>query len=263
MLTVNNADIGFIGFGNMASAIAQGFLKSGEVKGSQIFACARDYEKLCARTDGLGISPCESATEVVNNSDIIFVAVKPYQVESVLAPLRESLEDKIIISVAVNVTCSDYERIIPGTAHISTLPNTPVSVCQGIFICEETHTLNEDQKSLVSSLLSLISMVKWVSPEYLGIAGTISGCGPALTSMFIEALADAAVKHGLPRQLSYELAGQMVAGTGALLVESGEHPAVMKDQVCSPGGTTIRGVASLEKSGFRGAVIKAIDKIQD
>lgn len=263
MLTVNNIDIGFIGFGNMATAIAEGLLKSGEISGSQIFACARDYDRLTVKTDSLGVSPCESAKEVVENSDVVFVAVKPHMVEEVMTPLRESLEGKIVVSVAVNVTCSDYERIIPGSSHVSTLPNTPVSVCKGIFICENEHTLDDNQKELVNELLSLISMVQWVSPEHLGIAGTISGCGPALTSMFIEALGDAAVKHGLPRQLSYELAGQMVAGTGALLVESGKHPAVMKDQVCSPGGTTIRGVASLEKSGFRGAVIKAVDKIQD
>ena len=263
MLTVNNIDIGFIGFGNMATAIAEGLLRTGEVSGSQIFACARNYDKLVSRADSLEIHPCRSPKEVVDSSDVIFIAVKPYMVEEVVSPLRESLEGKIMISVAVNVTCSDYERFIPGTAHVSTLPNTPVSVCRGIFICENEHTLDDDQKELVNGLLSLISMVQWVAPEQLGIAGTISGCGPALTSMFIEALGDAAVKHGLPRQLSYELAGQMVSGTGAMLVESGKHPAVMKDQVCSPGGTTIRGVASLEKSGFRGAVIKAIDKIQD
>lgn len=263
MLTLDNVDIGFIGFGNMAGAIAEGLLKTDRITASQIFACAKDFHKLTVKAEVMGITACKDAALVTESSDIIFVCVKPYLVKEVMEPLKDALSDKIVVSVAVGISCNDYEEIIPGSAHLSTLPNTPVAVRKGIFICENTHTLNDDQKKLIEELLSLVGMVKWVSPAHLGIAGTISGCGPALTSMYIEALADAAVKHGLPRQLSYELAGQMVAGTGSLLVESGKHPAVMKDEVCSPGGTTIRGVVSLETSGFRGAVIKAIDKIED
>ncbi len=105
-------------------------------------------------------------------------------------------------------------------------------------------------------------MVEVVDARHLGIAGTLSGCGPAFTAMFIEALSDGAVLHGLPRELSYQLASQMVVGTGKLQISTKRHPGAMKDAVCSPGGTTIKGVTALEQKGFRSAVIGAIDAIE-
>lgn len=263
MITLDNMDIGFIGFGNMAGAICEGLLASEAITSDRIFACSGNYDKLCKKAEALDITPCENSAQVVEKSDIIFIAVKPYMIEKAIEGAKDLLEDKIIISVAVGKDCDYFEVILPGTAHLSTLPNTPVSVLEGIFICEDKNTLSDDQKALVEELLSEISMVKWIAPHLFGIAGTISGCGPAFASMFIEALGDAGVKYGLPRQVAYELAGQMIAGTGKLLVESGKHPAQMKDEVCSPGGTTIKGVTTLEHKGFRSAVVKAIDKIQD
>ena len=106
-----------------------------------------------------------------------------------------------------------------------------------------------------------MGMVEFVDGKHLGIAGTISGCGPAFAAMFIEALSDGAVLYGLPRELSYKLASQMVAGTGKLQLATGRHPGVMKDGVCSPGGTTIAGVTAMERKGFRSAVIDAVDAV--
>ena len=121
------------------------------------------------------------------------------------------------------------------------MPNTPVAVGQGVILGEVKHSLSEKPiKAPKNSLAPLPWWKKW-KPTNSGIAGTITGCGPAFVSQFIEALGDAAVLHGLPRATAYRLAGQMVAGTGRLLVESGQHPAAMKDAVCSPGGTTIVG----------------------
>ena len=116
---------------------------------------------------------------------------------------------------------------------------------------------------LVQELFGHLGLVQPVASRLLGIAGTLSGCGPAFVSMFIEALGDAGVKHGLPRAMAYRLAGQMVAGTGRMQVETGAHPGAMKDAVCSPGGTTIVGVAELERGGMRAAVINAVDAIQN
>lgn len=263
MTDYRNTNIAFIGFGNMAQAIAQGFIRCGALKETQIYACAKNWEKLCKNTAEMGVHPCRDAAEAANYADIVFICVKPYLVSSVVEPIAEILHDKIVISVAVGVTFEDYEKILlPGTHHLSTLPNTPVSVGEGIFICEEQHSLTASQWETVRELLSKISMVQTIPAAQLSIAGTISGCGPAFASMFIEALGDAAVLHGLPRQLSYELAGQMIAGTGKLLVESKKHPGVMKDAVCSPGGTTIKGVAALEQGGFRAAIINAVDTIE-
>lgn len=262
MDTFKDLKIGFIGFGNMAQAIAYGFLRSGALEGGQLYACAKNYDKLRANTESRGIHPCETAAQAAEASDIVFIAVKPYMVADVIGPIADILKDKIVISVAAGVSFDDYEEILtPGTRHITTLPNTPVSVGEGIFILEEKHSLGGSFE-LVHSLLSTISLVHTVDSAHVSIAGTIAGCGPAFVSMFIEALGDAGVMHGLPRALAYQLAGQMVAGTGKLLVETGNHPGAMKDAVCSPGGTTIVGVATLERKGMRSAVIDAIDAIE-
>lgn len=133
---------------------------------------------------------------------------------------------------------------------------------EGIFITEDTHTLTDEEFTFAKELLETISLVKPVTPSQFSIAGTIAGCGPALTALFVEALGDAGVLHGLSRDLAYQLASQMIVGTGKMLVSSGMHPGVLKDGVCSPGGTTIVGVTTLERKGLRSAVIDAVDAIE-
>lgn len=256
--------VGFIGFGNMAQALAAGFVRTGALNPKQIVACARDREKLRRNTEPQGYSAFRTADEVVVAADLVIVAVKPYQVEAVLTPLRKALSAKIVVSVVAGYQFEEYERLLEqGTHHLSTIPNTPVSVGAGIIVCERQHSLSDAEYAEVSELLSHVGLVQAVDTAQMGIAGTICGCGPAFVCLFIEALADAAVKHGIARADAYRMAGCMVAGTGRLQVETGVHPAVLKDAVCSPGGTTIIGVAELERKGLRGAVIDAVDAIQE
>lgn len=247
----------------MAQALAEGFLYKKVLVANQIYACARDWDKLCANTQAKGMNACKTATELVNQSDVIIIAVKPYLIEEIITPIKDILQKKIVISVAAGYQFEKYESLLlPGTSHISTIPNTPVSIGEGIIIAENRHSLSEEEYKLVEELFSKISMLQFVDSNQLSIAGTISGCGPAFASMFIEALSDAAVKHGLPRDISYKLSSQMVAGTGKLQLATGKHPGEMKDAVCSPGGTTIVGVTTLERKGLRSAVIDAIDAIE-
>ena len=262
MLNFNNIKIGFIGYGNMASAIAKGFIASGAIQPEQIHAAARDYDNLERNAAELGITACKDASSLTDACDIIFVAVKPYQIKDVMAPLAGKLENKIIISVAAGIYHEDLESMMPGSHHLATVPNTPVSVCEGVFVCEETHSLTTEEFALVQRLLETISVVVFVDKNHMNIASTISGCGPAFAAMFIEALGDAGCKHGLTRDTAYALASQMLAGTGKMAVTAGKHPGQLKDAVCSPGGTTIVGVSALEQHGFRYAVIDAIDQIQ-
>lgn len=255
--------VGFIGFGNMAQAMAEGMIQGGALTPSQIYACAGNWEKLCENAKRFGVHGCKTAAEVAEKSDIVIAAVKPYLVETVLTPVLEILQRKVLVSVAVNFPFEKYEEfLLPGTHHLSTLPNTPVAVGEGIILCEEKHSLTEDEWKTVKELFSSMGMVETVDAGHLGIAGTISGCGPAFAAMFIEALSDGAVLHGLPRELSYRLASQMVVGTGKLQLVTGRHPGVMKDGVCSPGGTTIAGVTAMERKGFRSAVIDGVDAVQ-
>lgn len=254
--------IGFIGFGNMAQAMAKGLLVKEVVSAGQIYACAKNWDKLCGNAKKLGIWPCRDALELVQSVDLVVVAVKPYLVQQVLEPVKTVLKDKIVISVVAGYLFDQYEEILePGTHHLSTLPNTPVSVGEGVIVCEQKHSLTAEEYGVFEECFGAIALVQPVDTKQFGIAGTVSGCGPAYAAMFIEALGDAAVLHGLPRDLSYALASQMVVGTGKLQREDKVHPGEMKDAVCSPGGTTIVGVAALERNGFRSAVIDAIDAV--
>lgn len=258
----DNIKIGFIGYGNMASAIAKGLVASGALQPTQLYASARDYDKLCRNAVELGIQPCADTSSLADVCDILFIGVKPYQIKDVMMPLADKLDNKIIISMAAGVYHEDLEAIMPGSHHLATVPNTPVSVCEGVFVCEEKHTLTAEEAAFVQKLLEAISIIRFVDRAHMNIASTISGCGPAFASMFIEALGDAGCKHGLTRDTAYALAAQMLAGTGKMAVTSGKHPGQLKDAVCSPGGTTIVGVSALEQHGFRYAVIDAIDQIQ-
>lgn len=256
-------NIGFIGYGNMAQAIAKGLIGAKVCASGQIFACAGHYDKLCKNAEELGINAVKTAKELVGKVDFVILAVKPHQIESVTRPVVNELEHKVVISIAAGYTFEDYERLLnPGTHHISTIPNTPVSVGEGILVCEEKHSLSQEEFNLFKKLFSKIALVELVDSSQLSIAGTVSGCAPAYTAMYLEALADAGVKHGLARKTAYRLAAKMITGTGRLYLENETHPGIMKDAICSPGGTTIKGVASLEESGFRGAVIKAIDTVE-
>ncbi len=265
MATFDDLKIGFIGFGNMAQATATGLLRADAVAPGNVYACAKTWDKLVANTEPRGMVPCRDARAVAEAADVVFVAVKPYLVSEVCSPIAGVLArpGKVVVSVAAGMPFSAYEDILaPGTHHVSTVPNTPVSVCEGVWTCENVHSLTDEEYGLVSSLLGTTGLVVPVDTKLLGIAGTVTGCGPAFVAMFMEALGDAAVKHGVPRELAYELAGQMIAGTGKLAVETGQHPGALKDAVCSPGGTTIKGVVALERAGLRGAVIDAIDAIE-
>lgn len=261
-MNVNDVKIGFIGFGNMASAMADGWIASGGVEPGGMCACAGRYEALVPRCEERGMHACESPREVAETSDVVVVAVKPYMIESVLGPIVDVLAGKIVLSVAAGWDCAAYEGVVAGVHHLSTIPNTPVAINEGVIACEKASTLTAEEHDLVFFLLGLLGTPIEVETRLLSVAGTVGGCSPAFIAMVIEALADAAVKHGIPRAAAYEMVSQMVAGTAKLQMATGMHPGAMKDAVCSPGGTTIKGVAELEAAGMRSAFIRAIDVIE-
>ena len=235
---MSNPTIGFIGYGNMAQAIAEGLVAAGAIDGTDIVACAAHYDKLEKTTAKVGATPLRTAAEVADAADVVIIAIKPYQIESVIKP-------------------------IVGAMHIQcTIPNTPMAVGKGVLVTETDNTLTDAQNETFEKLFSSISLIERVDSAHMGIGMCIAGCAPAFTDMYIEALGDAGVKYGLQRATAYRLAAKMVEGVGALYLANETHPGAMKDAVCSPGGTTIKGVASLEESAFRGAVIKAVDAIE-
>lgn len=261
-MNLDTVKIGFIGFGNMASAMADGWIASGAVLAENMCACAGRYEALVSRCEVRGMRAFEDAAAVIEAVDVVVVAVKPYMIERVLGPVAQLLADKVVLSVAAGWDCEAYERVIPGTRHLSTVPNTPVAINEGVIACEKASTLTDADHELVFALLELLGSPIEVETRLLSVAGTVGGCSPAFVAMVIEALADAAVKHGIPRATAYPMVSQMMVGTAKLQLATGMHPGAMKDAVCSPGGTTIRGVAELEAAGMRSAFIRAIDAIE-
>ena len=256
--------VGFLGFGNMAQAMADGFLKAGALEGGAMCACAKRWERLQSTAGARGMVPCRDSREVAERSQVVVAAVKPYLMEEVLIPVKEALGGKVLISVAAGWSFEKLSALLGEEVHcLSIMPNTPVSVGEGVVLVEDRHNLTPQEFDTAWGLLSSLGTAVRLPSGQMGIAGTISGCGPAYVAMFLEALGDAGVLHGLPRELSYRLAAQMLAGAGKLQLETGAHPGTLKDGVCSPGGTTIVGVAELERKGFRAAVIDAIHAVMN
>lgn len=254
--------LGFIGMGNMAQALAQGFIASGALKGERVFAYAPHQEKLRANAERIGFQPAASLTELAAAADTLVMACKPYQIESVVAELGDALSGKALVSIAAGWDFARYESVLlQSTRFQFVMPNTPAMVREGVLLFEEKTSLEKAERQELMDLFSTVGVVEVVPSRLMPAAGTVTGCGPAFVDLMIEAYADAAVKYGVPRAQAYALVAQMVKGSAALALETKEQPGVLKDAVCSPGGTTIRGVCSLEEDGFRAACIHSIDAI--
>lgn len=254
--------LGFIGMGNMAQALVQGFIASGALKGERVFAYAPHQEKLRANAERIGFQPVASLTELAAAADTLVMACKPYQIESVVAELGDALSGKALVSIAAGWDFARYESVLPQSTRFQfVMPNTPAMVREGVLLFEEKTSLEKAERQELMDLFSTVGVVEVVPSRLMSAAGTVTGCGPAFVDLMIEAYADAAVKYGVPRDQAYALVAQMVKGSAALALETKEQPGVLKDAVCSPGGTTIRGVCSLEEDGFRAACIHSIDAI--
>ena len=254
--------ISFIGMGNMAQAMVAGFTASGKVKGSDIYAYAPDQQKLAGNCGRLGINQCGTIEDATSSCDTLIMACKPYQIDDVLSKIGASLSGKAIVSVAAGWNFDRYKKALPEDARVQCImPNTPVAVSRGVLLVEEENDWQEEERRQLFDILSSTGRVIELPDRLMTAAMAISGCGPAFMDMIIEALGDAAVKNGIQRKQAYELAAQTMAGSAQLMLDTGLHPGQLKDNVCSPGGTTIKGVASLEESGLRYAFIKAVDAI--
>lgn len=254
--------LGFIGMGNMAQALAQGFIGSGAVAKEDVFAFAPHQEKLRATAERIGFVPVASLAELAASADTLVMACKPYQIEGVVDKLGSALSGKALISVAAGWDFARYEKVLPeGVRFQFVMPNTPAMVGEGVLLFEDANSLEDAERAQIMELFGSVGVAEEMPSALMGIAGTITGCGPAFVDLMIEAYADAAVRYGVPRAQAYPLVSQMVKGSAALQAATGMQPGALKDQVCSPGGTTIRGVCALEEDGFRAACIHSIDAI--
>ncbi len=254
--------IGFIGMGNMAQAIAAGFIYSEKMDGADVYAYAPHQDKLKANAGKIGFVPAPTPKALVQSVDTVIIACKPYQIEDVLKEVKDDLKGKALVSIAAGWVFDTYHDILGDEVRVQCImPNTPAMVGEGVLLFEQNNSLTDEERGEIVDLFGSLGLVEELSTELMGIGGAVSGCGPAFMDLVMEAYADAAVKYGIPRTLAYKLIAQTMLGSAKLQLESGTHPAVLKDAVCSPNGTTIRGVAALERNGFRYACIDSIDEI--
>ena len=258
--------IGFIGAGNMAEAIFSGAINTGFCDKAQIYVYDIHKPRLEALKDKYGVQTQDDVYLLINDVDIVVFAVKPHILRRIL-PRLENLNGKAAISIAAGVTFDEITGLLPASSNqlelLRIMPNTPHMVGQGVAAFALPHGLSEEKYAFVTALFETIGLVIEVEERLIGAVTGISGCGPAYVYMMIDALADGGVLKGLPRQAARKLAAQTVLGAAQMVLTTNQHPGELKDNVCSPGGATIVGVAELEKKGFRDALISTVVKASD
>ncbi|AIN96582.1 pyrroline-5-carboxylate reductase [Leishmania panamensis] len=251
--------IGFLGCGNMGECIMAGLLKANVLRSENTFICNRTAATNEHLVSTYGVnSVC--AAELTERSDIIMLGVKPYGIVPVLEMIKDNITQcKLIISMAAGVPISTIENHCPpNTKVLRVMPNIPSLVGEGVISVTSNSAVTSDDEAAVVKFFSAIGKVYVVAESAIhGVVG-VAGSSPAYVFMFMEALSDGAVRGGIPRGQSYEMAAQAVLGAAKMLQESGKTPGALKDMVCSPGGTTIEAVRYLEKGGMRSSVIEAM-----
>ncbi|MCE4051126.1 MULTISPECIES: pyrroline-5-carboxylate reductase [Bacillaceae] len=259
---MNNKKISFIGSGKMAQAIFGGMLKSGFTRHEDLIASAKT-----AATSEMISKQYEIKTTIDNKiaasyGDIVVLAVKPYLYTEVLQEIKESIqENAIIVTIAAGVDLAYMEEQLSSESKIiRTMPNTPSLVGEGMSVVCPNGNVTEEEVQYIVDLFSSFGKVEVMEERLMDAIPAISGSSPAYAFLFIEALADGGVRSGIPRDTSYKLAAQALLGAAKMVLETGKHPGILKDEVCTPGGTTIEAIATLEQMQFRGAVMAAMDR---
>ena len=253
-------NIGFLGAGKMAAALARGFVRGElvvprEIIASDPFDTAR--KNFAAE---VGAKTTAANTEVAKFANVLILATKPDQVPAVLTEISGAFtKNHLLISIAAGVTLAKLEGALPvGSRVIRVMPNTPALVSEGASAFALGKNASVADAELAKKLLSAVGVALQVKESLLDAVTGLSGSGPAYVYQFIEALSDGGVASGLPRDIATKLAAQTVLGAAKMVLETGQHPGALKDQVTSPGGTTIEGLHALEKGKLRATVISAV-----
>ena len=248
--------IGFIGCGNMGSALARAVCSLGE---HQVLVSDYASEKALEFAKEYGAT-ASTNERIAENCDLVFIAVKPNVYQSVLPTLKPYLsQNTVVVSIAAGIKIETVKELIGiDKKVIRIMPNTPVAYGEGmITYCTDNLVTANDEAAFLSAMRGA-GLVDKIPEQLINAASAVAGCGPAFAYMFIEALADGAVECGLPRDKALTYAAKTMLGASKTLIESGKHPGKLKDEVCSPGGTTIKGVHALEEKGLRDAAISAV-----
>lgn len=257
--------LGFIGTGNMASAIMGGIIKNqiipaNEIIGADVFAPGRERVK-----EQFGIHVTDSNKEVVEKAEVIILSVKPQFYESVIHEIRTTVkEEQIIITIAPGKTLAWLtEQFGKAVKIVRTMPNTPAMVGAGMTAACPNEHMTEEETAYILTLLESFGRVEIIPEHLMDVVVSVSGSSPAYVFILIEAMADAAVSGGMPRAQAYQFAAQAVMGSAKMVLDTAKHPGELKDMVCSPAGTTIEAVRTLEEHGFRSAIFEAMKTCEE
>lgn len=257
--------LGFIGGGNMASAIGAGLILKDILDPKNVWVSSRTEKTLTAWKE-LGTHDTFKNGEVVENSDVVFLAVKPHMLDEalngVVKTLKKKSHNKLYVSVLAGISLDTLaEKLVAIDSNpriIRCMPNMPMMIGEGITVYCGQNALEEDIK-LIGTLFSFIGISQDVPESLMNAISGLSGSGPAYAYLIIEAMADGAVKMGVPRAMAIKFAAQVLVGAGKMVLETERHPGQLKDEVCSSGGTTITGVHAMERGQVRGSMMNAIE----
>ncbi|KAI9082097.1 hypothetical protein K1719_036022 [Acacia pycnantha] len=257
-IPVDKCNVGFIGAGKMAESIARGVVQSGVLPPSRIRTAHSNPARRTA-FESIGVNVLSCNQDVIEDSDVVIFSVKPQIVKGVILPLRPLLTTKkLLVSVAAGVKLKDLEEWAGHSRFIRVMPNTPAAVGEAASVMSLGGAATEEDGNLISKLFGSVGKIWKADEKYFDAITGLSGSGPAYVYLAIEALADGGVAAGLPRDLALSLASQTVLGAASMATSTGKHPGQLKDDVTSPGGTTIAGIHELEKGGFRGTLMNAV-----
>ncbi|MTI67425.1 MAG: pyrroline-5-carboxylate reductase [Firmicutes bacterium] len=253
--------VGFIGCGNMAQAMLGGMINSNTLDNENVIVSNPTNNKLHLVKKQYDVKVTNDNNEVAKESDILILAVKPNKYDTVLKEIKNHIkENVIIVTIAAGIDINSVENIFDNDIKvIRTMPNTPALVREGMTaMCSNKNVKDKEMKEIIT-LFKSFGKVEIIDEKLMDYIPGISGSSPAYVYMFIEALADGAVLHGIPREKAYKMAAQAVLGSAKMILETNEHPGKLKDNVCSPSGSTIEAVYTLEKNNFRGTIIAAME----
>jgi pyrroline-5-carboxylate reductase len=257
--------LGFIGCGNMAQAIIGGITGSGIVSRENIMGSNTGEKNLSLTREKYGILTTHDNKEAAKFADILVIAVKPHIYASVIEEVKDCVKDSaIIVTIAAGITIGFMEKAFGREIKVvRTMPNTPALVGEGMTAVCPNKRVSKEELEEILSLLKSFGKAEVIEERLMDAVPAVSGSSPAYAYMFIEALADGAVRDGIPRAKAYNMAAQAVFGAAKMVLETGTHPGALKDNVCSPGGTTIEAVYTLEKNNFRGTIMEAMKACTD
>ena len=262
---LNLKKLAFIGGGAMGEAIIKGITRAGLMDPAAIFVGAHRQERADYLHDTYGVTALTDNAEAVKDAEMVVLAIKPQMVDSALDKTLAAAVDRnaVILSIMGSVTIEKIANIFKGQAVIRTMPNTPLAVGAGMTAIAPGDNVPDAAVQTALKIFGCCGETLLIQEKDIEAVTAVSGCGPGYVYVLIDALADAGVMAGLPRAAAIKLAAQTFAGSGKMVLETGQHPAVLRDMVTSPGGTTIAGIKALENSAVRGAMYNAVQAVLD